>query len=684
MPYANGPIHIGHLVEYVQTDIFARFLKLTGAKAIYCCADDTHGTPIEINAKKQGIPPEKLIEKYYKEHTRDFKDFHIHFDSYYSTNSPENKHYSELIFKRLNEGGHIYKKSIKQLYCEKCKRFLPDRFVKGKCPKCGAEDQYGDVCEVCSSAHKTTDLIDPKCSICGSTPIKKESMHYFFKLSNFSEKLKDYITTTDFQKEVKNFLFNWIDNGMEDWCISRDGPYFGFKIPGEKDKYFYVWLDAPIGYISSTANYCKSSKEKVEDYWNSPDAEIIHVIGKDIIYFHFLFWPAMLMASGFSLPKKIMVHGFLTVNKEKMSKSRGTFLTAEDFLKLTNPSYLRYYYASHLTSSMTDLDLDVNDFKEKINNELVANFANFVYRVLSFTNKNFDSEVVNFEDDKITEEIKKRYDKIKKHYSSFDFKDAVKEIMLICNIGNKYFQENEPWKLVETDREKAHHAVSLCVNIVKDLAILMKPVLPKVCEEVEKQLNAKNLQWKDLGFNFYDGKIGQAKIVMKKIENELDSLKKEDIFSELDLRVAKIVKAEDHPNADKLYVLEINLGTEKRRLVAGLKPYLKKKEIEDKNIVVLCNLKPAMIKGIESQGMLLAAEDNGNVALLLAPKSKAGDDVYIEGIEKKPKESVDFKEFSGNIVLTVKKEKASYKGMFLITKKEVVAVKGIKDGSKIS
>src|SRR3989338_11313658 len=350
LPYANGPIHVGHLVEYIQTDIFVRFLRLTGRDVVYCCADDTHGTPIEVKSMDLGIKPEELIAKFSKEHQEDFNNFHISFDSYYSTNSKENKYLSDLFFERLKKKGLIYKKSIEVTYCEHCKRTLPDRYVKGKCPKCNAPDQYGDVCENCNAAYKTIDLIEPYCAICKNKPIRKSSTHYFFRLSKFSSKLEKWLNkNNNLQPEIRHFVLNWIKNGLEDWNISRDGPYFGFKIPGEEDKYYYVWLDAPIGYIASTENYCTKHDLKTEDYWNSKNAKIYHFIGKDIVYFHFLFWPAMLLGSGFSLPHDIVVHGFLTVNGEKMSKSRGTFFTAREFLQSYNAEYLRFYYASMLS-----------------------------------------------------------------------------------------------------------------------------------------------------------------------------------------------------------------------------------------------------------------------------------------------------------------------------------------------
>ncbi|MFC2016739.1 methionine--tRNA ligase, partial [Chloroflexota bacterium] len=375
LPYANGPIHIGHLVEYIQTDIFVRFLRLIGKDVVYCCADDTHGAPIEIKARELGIKPEQLIAKFFKEHQEDFKNFHIKFDSYYTTNSKENKYFSDLIFERLKKKGLIYKKEIEVTYCEHCKRTLPDRYVKGKCPKCKAADQYGDVCEVCNAAYKTVDLIEPYCTICKNKPVRKSSEHYFFKLSKLSGFLEKWIKTNkNLQQETKNFVLNWIKDELEDWNISRDGPYFGFKIPNEENKYYYVWLDAPIGYISSLANYLKSTK-KAEKTWN--ESKIIHFIGKDITYFHFLFWPAMLYAADLKLPEDIVVHGFLTVNNEKMSKSRGTFFTAKEFLEKYDAEHLRYYYGNVLSKKLADIDLNFDEFRQRINNELVGNLGNF-------------------------------------------------------------------------------------------------------------------------------------------------------------------------------------------------------------------------------------------------------------------------------------------------------------------
>ncbi len=516
LPYANGPLHIGHMVEYIQTDVYTRFLKLTGKNAVYVCADDTHGTPIEVNAAKAGKKPEEFIKHWYDKHVKDMKSYLVKHDSYYSTHSKESKHFTELIYNRLKKKGLIYKKEMDLMYCEHDKRFLPDRYVKGVCPKCGASDQYGDQCEKCGTTYTPVDLIKSYCSICQNKPVVRKSEHYFFKLGSFSGKLKKYIEKGKFQPEIKNQILNWIKDGLDDWCISRDAPYFGFKIPGETKKYFYVWLDAPIGYMASLANYLKKDVKKADKYWN--DAEVIHFIGKDIIYFHLLFWPAVLMGSGFTPADNVVVHGFLNINGEKMSKSRGTFITAVDFLKAANPEFLRYYLTANLTHSMTDLDLDTENFKSRINNELVANIANFVYRTLSFVNSKFDSKLTTVRDTMLLNEIVKRTDKVKKAYETFEFREVIKQILEISSLGNKYFQDNAPWDLIKRNKEETQQVLTDCVNLVKVLSIIVKPILPEFSKNVEKQLNIKKQSWNDIGKKLENQKIGKAQIVLKKIE----------------------------------------------------------------------------------------------------------------------------------------------------------------------
>jgi len=673
LPYANGSIHIGHLVEYIQTDVLVRFLKLAGKDAIYVCADDTHGTPIEINAMKQGIAPEKLVEKYHKEHQEDFAKYNIKFDSYYSTNSKENKEYADLIFNRLKEKGLIYTKDVESFYDEEAKRFLPDRFVKGKCPKCGAEDQYGDVCESCNSTYKPIDLVEPYSTITKKKPIRKSSKHYFFKLSEQSKQIEEWLLgNKNLQPEIVNYLKNWIKEGLTDWDISRDGPYFGFKIPGEEDKYYYVWLDAPIGYISSTVNYCKDKDCKVEDYWNSKDSKIIHVIGKDIIYFHLLFWPAMLMNSGFNLPDTILVHGFLTVNNEKMSKSRGTFLTASEFAELTNPEFLRYYFAANLSKTMTDINLDLKDFESRVNNEVVSNFANFFYRTLSFLNR-VDS-TIDESDLEFAKKVTPLFNEVKKNFEKYEFRKAVNTLLQISAEGNKYFQSNEPWVLVKNDPKKAKLVLSTCANLAKNLAILLKPIMPLFAEKIEGQLNLKDLTFDDLGFELKNHKIGKAEIVYKKIEPiVLDKNKLQtNPFSKLNLKVAEVLSVKDHPNADRLFVLQLNLGTEKRQLVAGLKGRYEADELTGKHIVIVSNLEQAKLRGELSQGMLLASQEGETVGVLHAPNTKPGSQVFIEGVTPKEKK-ITYKEFS-EVPLVSKKGKAYSDGNILKTEKEEIIV----------
>jgi len=677
--YANGPVHVGHLVEYIQTDVYTRFLKLKGFDAIYCCADDTHGTPIEVAALKAGKKPEDFIKIWYDQHRKDFADFHIDFDSYYTTHSKENEEFTKLIFKRLKDKGHVYKKNVKQLYCEKCKRFLPDRFVKGVCPKCGAEHQYGDVCEACGATYRPTDLKSPYCSICGGKPELRESDHYFFRLSAFSGKIRQWLEKNEsLQKDIKNYVLSWIDKGLEDWCVSRDSPYFGFRIPGESDKYFYVWLDAPIGYIASTANYCKEKRCDAKDYWERKGSRIIHFIGKDIAYFHLIFWPAVLMGAGFNVPENVVVHGFLTVNREKMSKSRGTFITGREYLEKLDPEFLRYHYAANLSHSTSDIDLSFEDFANKINSELVGNIANFCYRTLSFIKKQGRGRIGKIgtgKSDMLTlEKVNELTRKIDQAYQKFSFRDVVRHILEMSDTGNRYFQENEPWSLSKRDRKRMEDVLALSANIVKKLAIAVKPVLPKFSEKLEKQLNLKSLGWKDIYKDLENHGIGKPEIIFSRIERiEFGGEEKtEDTFSGLDLKVAEIDKVEDHPRADKLYVLKIRMGKEKRTLVAGLKGHYLKKELVGRRIVMVSNLKPAKLRGVESRGMLLAVEDRGKIGLLTS-NDEPGSGVFAEGIERKPKREIGIKDFLG-LGLEARNGKVYYKDRILKTKKSEISL----------
>jgi methionyl-tRNA synthetase len=678
LPYANGPIHIGHLLEYIQADIYSRFLKLMGVPTLYICASDMHGTPIEVNARKVNKDPEQFALEYWQEHQKDFASYLIHFDNYYKTHSPENKEISEWVYNTLKQKGLIYRKTIEAIYCPNCKRFLPDRFVKGTCPHCDAPDQYGDVCEKCNKALKGTDLIDPKCSICSKSPIQKESEHYFFKLGNFSDQLQTWFNDqkSGIQPEVKNWLKEWFAKGLDDWCVSRDAPYFGFEIPNsEKEtghqKYFYVWLDAPIGYISSTKNYCDAHKETWEDYWKS--GQVYHFIGKDIAYFHFLFWPAMLLGVGIPLPK-LTVHGFITVNGEKMSKSRGTFFTAKDFLKLASPEALRFYYASHLDRKLVDVDLNLEDFKSNINSVLVGNLGNFCYRVLTFAEKNYSEIKEVAEEKEFLTEVKKITEEVKKNYSEQDYKNAVKNILKISDLGNTYFQKSEPWKSKEALETKK--SVGLCVNLARHLAILISPVLPEFSKKVASALGEKELRWNNINFT-WKGKLHALPLLVEKIENIASAEK-----FPLRMVVGEIVEVGNHPNADSLYKMQVSFGSlGKRQIVAGLKKYLKPEELLHHKTLFVFNMKPAKLRGEMSEGMILAAdEDDKIVKPLFASKTNVGEEFCFEGTENSTSE-VTFDEFT-KLKITVLGGKVVWDGKKLKSKVEEMTVH-LKDGSLV-
>ncbi len=678
LPYANGPLHIGHMVEYVQADIFVRWMRLKGESVVFVCADDTHGTPIEINAQKQGISPEELVAKSYEEHTKDFADFGISFDIFHTTNSDENRKYSDHFFNTLKDNGHIYEKDIEQLFDEKAGRYLPDRYVKGKCPKCKTPDQYGDNCESCNAVYKPTELIEPYSVLSKSTPVLRTSRHYFFKLSSFSGKLQEWLKfNKNLQDEVKNHMLQWIREGLQDWDITRDGPYFGFKIPGEDNKYYYVWLDAPIGYIGSTEKLLEDKEENAQYYWKSDESEIIHFIGKDITYFHFLFWPAMLMGVGYNVPDDIVVHGFLTVNGEKMSKSRGTFFTVRDYLDKQDPELLRFYYAHSLTKSMTDFDLDMEEFNSRVNNELVDNVANFVYRVLSFTNNNFDSKLGKGRDESVENELKAKYQLAKDAFDTYNYNKAMKAILEIAAIGNKYFQDQQPWKLIHDDKKKCQQVVTVAAGIVRDLAVLLSPVMPKYADKIAKQLDVE-LNLDDLGTQLENHKINKARIVHTKLEETLFDLK-ETRFP-LQLVVGEIKKVEEHPDADKLYVLKVDVGNEERQLVAGLRDFYKPEELQDKKVVVLKNLKPVKLRGKLSQGMMLAAEKDNAVVLLTAFDSKAGDRITVDTMKNSTKQ-ITIDEFQ-KVPLTVRNNRVVTDDKILHTSSEDVFA-DISDGAKI-
>ena len=497
LPYANGSIHLGHLVEYIQTDIWVRFQKMQGNTAYYICADDTHGTPIMLMAEQEKISPEELVEKIHKEHSKDFEEFHVNFDNFYLTNSSENKELSEDIYKALFKNNKILEKEIEQFYDPNKKMFLPDRFIKGECPKCKAKDQYGDSCEVCGSTYNPTDLINPYSVLTGASPIKKKTKHYFFKLSECSDFLLKWTKSGTLQKEASNKLEEWFKSGLADWDISRDAPYFGFEIPDAPGKFFYVWLDAPIGYMASFKNFAEKNKISFDDYWkNNSESELVHFIGKDILYFHALFWPATLEYSGYRKPTKIFAHGFLTVNGEKMSKSRGTFITARSYLdNIKNPNFLRYYYASKLNDSMEDIDLNLEDFLAKVNSDLVGKFINIPSRTSGFISKYFENQLVpisNIEDEKARElvlGIVNMKDLVLEHYELRMFSKLIKLLMSQVEVVNEFVSLREPWVLAKNENQHIvnsdlHQICSTCLHAFRLLSIFLTPIIPDLTSKV--------------------------------------------------------------------------------------------------------------------------------------------------------------------------------------------------------
>ncbi len=522
LPYANGAIHLGHLVEYIQTDIWVRFQKQKGHECYYVCADDAHGTPIMLRADRDGITPEELIAQVWKSHFADFCDFGIAFDNYHSTHSNENKVLSALIYNRLNEKGYISTKTITQAFDPVKNMFLPDRFIKGDCPKCGAKDQYGDGCEVCSATYSPTDLKNAVSAISGATPIEKESEHYFFNLADFSQMLCEWTSAGHLQPEVRNKLAEWLEGGLQQWDISRDAPYFGFEIPNAPNKYFYVWLDAPIGYMASFQNLCDKTSLHFDDFWaKDSDVELYHFIGKDIIYFHALFWPAMLSGANFRTPSAIFAHGFLTVNGEKMSKSRGTFITARTYLDHLNPEYLRYYFAAKLSGSVDDIDLNFDDFTQRVNSDLVGKVVNIASRCSGFMQKRFDNKLsTTCAEPELFAHFIAEHDTIAKHYEQREFGKAMREIMALADKANQYIDEKKPWTMAKQEGEDAQlqDVCSVAINLFRVLAAYLKPVLPVLTHEAEVFLNSPINSWIDELHPLVNHQLSDFKPLMTRVE----------------------------------------------------------------------------------------------------------------------------------------------------------------------
>ncbi len=654
LPYANGSIHLGHMVEYCQTDIWSRFQKMNGHQCYYVCADDAHGTPIMLKAKEQNIEPQQLIDQVHKEHSDDFAAFHIGFDNFYTTHSEENRQLASDIYNKLYAAGHISKKTIKQAYDPKAKMFLPDRFIKGTCPKCKAEDQYGDSCEVCGATYNTNDLINPYSAVTGATPIEKESEHYFFKLGDFKDFLQQWTQGEHTQSEISNKLQEWFDAGLQDWDISRDAPYWGFEIPNTKDKYFYVWLDAPIGYLASFKNYCDQHQVSFDDYWGeNSDAEIYHFIGKDIAYFHTLFFPAILHGAGLRTPTAVFCHGFLTVNGQKMSKSRGTFIKASTYLKHLNPEYLRYYYAAKLSSGVEDIDLNLEDFHLRVNSDLVGKLVNIASRCAGFIKKGFANTLSDTVlDNELKDYARQQSEIIKQHYEQRQFSQAMREIMAIADKANQFIDEHKPWVLAkqEGQQDKVHQVCSQGINLFRILVIYLKPVLPELAKKAESFLAVEPLQWQDSQNWLLNHKINKFKPLLTRIdEKQIEQMiadSKEDLektakpaatktekqkqdfisiddFMKIDLRIAKIINAEQVEGADKLLQLTLDLGEQQKQVFAGIKSAYSPEQLIGKLTVMVANLQPRKMRFGMSEGMVLAAGPGGKDLFLLSPDSGA-------------------------------------------------------------
>ena len=524
LPYANGEIHLGHLLEYIQTDIWVRFQKLQGNECHYVCADDAHGTPIMLKADEMGIDPEELIAGVSERHQADFRDFNIEFSQFHSTHSDENRYFSELIYSRLKESDFIKTRVISQAFDPEKEMFLPDRFIKGECPKCGADDQYGDNCEACGATYSTTELKNARSVVSGAVPIEKDSEHYFFDLPQFEAELKDWTNAGHLQEEISNKLAEWFEQGLQQWDISRDKPYFGFKIPGTEDKYFYVWLDAPIGYMASFKKLCDNSNLEFDDFFaKGSDTELYHFIGKDIVYFHALFWPATLLGSNFRTPNAIFAHGFLSVNGQKMSKSRGTFIQARTYLETLNPECLRYYYAYKLSAKIDDIDLSLEDFKQRVNSDIVGKVVNIASRSASFVVKKFDKELSKecIEQD-LYDEFVAASSEIAGHYEDRNFGQAMRSIMKLADKANQYIDDKKPWQLVkeESKMQEVHEITSLAINLFRVLMTYLKPVLPEMAEKSEVFLNVDSLNWNDIKSPLLGHQVNKFKPLMTRIEDE--------------------------------------------------------------------------------------------------------------------------------------------------------------------
>ncbi|PKG97519.1 methionine--tRNA ligase [Paraglaciecola sp. MB-3u-78] len=660
LPYANGSIHLGHLLEHIQTDIWTRFQRMRGHSCYSVCADDSHGTPVMLRAQQLGITPEEMVAQTRDEHHQDLIDFGVNYDNYHVTHSDENKELCELVYNRLDDAGFISKRVISQLYDPEKQMFLPDRFVQGTCPKCDAHDQNGDSCDVCSATYDPTELKNPRSVVSGAEPVLRDSEHYFFDLPQFQDMLQDWLQSGAVQPEIANKLKEWFEEGMKQWDISRDAPYFGFEIPNAPGKFFYVWVDAPVGYMASFKNLCdKTNGLDFDEYWNKDsDAELYHFIGKDITYFHCLFWPAMLEGAGFRKPTAVNVHGFVTVNGAKMSKSKGTFIKGRTYLDHLNPEYLRYYFASKLSDAVSDIDLNFEDFAQKVNSDLVGKVVNIASRCASFITKRFDGKLSsNVLEPELVAEFHQAEASIAQAFERRQYHKAIREIMALADKANQFIDSNAPWVTIkdETKQQFTHDVCSLGINLFRILVVYLKPVVPILASQSEAFLNDE-LTWESSQSVLTDHPINKFKALMQRVdmdklsamiedskenleainqkETQLDPkspLAKDPIaetisfedFAKIDLRIARIVKAEHVEKADKLLRLELDLGGETRQVFAGIKSAYKPEDLEGKLTVMVANLAPRKMRFGMSEGMVLAAGPGGEEIWILEPHEGA-------------------------------------------------------------
>ena len=660
LPYANGAIHLGHMLEHIQADIWVRFQRMRGHHVHFVCADDAHGTPIMLNADKLGITPEQLIEQAKADHIRDFQGFNISFDNYHSTHSEENREITAEIYNKLNAAGFIKTKTISQLFDPEKNMFLPDRFVKGTCPNCGAEDQYGDNCEVCASTYSPMDLLNPRSAVSGAAPIVKESEHFFFDLPAFEGMLKDWTRSGTLQPEIANKMQEWFESGLQQWDISRDAPYFGFPIPGTKDKFFYVWLDAPIGYMASFKNLCQREGLDFNEFWaEDSTAELYHFIGKDIVYFHSLFWPAMLQGAGFRKPTNVFAHGYVTVDGAKMSKSRGTFIQASTYLNHLDPECLRYYYAAKLNDRIEDLDFNLDDFVQRVNTDIVNKLVNLASRNAGFIAKRFDGKLAStLEDTALFNEFTAQAEQIANYYEQREYNKAIREIMALTDKANKYIDEKAPWVLAkEEGKESELQAVcSMGIELFRILMSYLKPVLPQLAERAESFLQTE-LRWDNIAQPLHNHQLAPFKALFSRLDKkQIDAVVDEtkalfaatqtapaskaatesassniepiadsisiDDFAKIDMRVAKVLQCEAVPESNKLLRFQLDLGDHQRQVLSGIKAaYGKPEELVGRFVIVVANLAPRKMKFGVSEGMILSAGSGGADLFLLSADS---------------------------------------------------------------